>query len=50
MIKCQLFLVILQIVFSQEFLDAPGGIHQLLLTGKKRVAVGADLNANVPYR
>ncbi len=36
-------------VLLHEPLDTPFGIHQLLLTGKKRVAVGADFNPDVLF-
>lgn len=33
-------------VFLLELLDTAGGIHQLLLTGKERVAGAADLDVD----
>ena len=34
-------------ILAAEALDASRGVHQLLLAGKERMAVGADLNADV---
>ena len=34
-------------VLAAEALDAAGGIHQLLLAGKERMAVGTDFNVDV---
>jgi hypothetical protein len=36
----------LQTVFFLESLHTSGGIDQFLLTGKKRVALGADFHGN----
>src|SRR6266566_2419534 len=33
-------------VLAAEALDAPGGVHQLLLAGKKRMAIGADFHVD----
>jgi hypothetical protein len=37
-------------VFFAEPLDAAGGIHQFLLAGEKRVALGTNFHANVFFR
>src|SRR3954469_879482 len=34
-------------VLAVKALDAPGGVHQLLLAGEERVAVRADFKANL---
>jgi hypothetical protein len=39
----------LSLVLSLEFIDASGGIDQLLLTGEKRVAAGANFDADVVF-
>src|SRR6202035_2883349 len=36
-------------VLAAEALHASGGIHQLLLAGKERMAGGADFNADVAF-
>ena len=36
-------------VFFTETLDAPGRVHELLLTGKKRVALRTNFNGNVLF-
>ena len=35
-------------VAASEFLDAPGGVDELLFAGEKRMARGADADFNVP--
>jgi hypothetical protein len=43
------FLFLKFFVFSAEALNASGGIDQLLLAGKKWMAVGTDFNANILF-
>ena len=42
-----MFLLLKFLIFFAESFDATGGIDQLLLAGEKRVAFGANLDADV---
>ena len=46
---CGLLLLGHFFVFAAEPLHAPGGIYQLLLARKERMAIGADFQADIAF-